>query len=141
MRSQAPQLRLPAEDSSVPRARGFTTATLAQWGIPAGDAEQVVAELASNAVRAAQATDCPLILIRLVRGPVTVVVEVGDTSSLAPVITPPRARREHGRGLPLVINLADDTGWYAAGAWKIVWAQLPAQPARAAAPGKRGRAA
>lgn len=89
----------------------------------------VATELASNALRHA---DCPA-LVTLSRTKRALVLDVADDQPLSPPRIAGERAGEGGRGLRIVQDLADDTGWYVAHGRKHVWAQLPA-PRRSCLP-------
>lgn len=109
-------------------ARLLTVAHLASWGMPSQEAEQVVAELASNAVLHGRVPGRDFRLTLTVTDGARVRIEVTDTRAEtlpASGRVPPPEEAESGRGLLLVEALAD--------AWgvdvgpvprKTVWAEL-----------------
>jgi anti-sigma regulatory factor (Ser/Thr protein kinase) len=106
-------------------ARASARAQLSAWGRPdlADDAEAVVSELVTNAVRASEGAGLPIGL-RLILTTQSVFIEVLD---YAPGIPSPReadAEAESGRGLHLVAALAADWGWTPANGGKITWAEI-----------------
>lgn len=114
--------------SSAPgTARASARAQLAQWGRPelADDAELVISELTTNAVRASEAAGSP-VAVRLVLTSASVVVQVLDSAPGVPVRYEPGADAECGRGLQLVAALSSDWGWTQTQAGKIVWAEIAA---------------
>ena len=99
-------------------ARHFTRCTLRSWDLAAlvDDAELIVSELLSNAIRHGlnRAGGCParttLVGLGLLRQGATVVCAVSDPSSDVPVVREPDHFAESGRGLLLVDALADRWG-------------------------------
>ncbi|WP_329424576.1 ATP-binding protein [Streptosporangium sp. NBC_01495] len=125
----------PGRPSQVPEARRFVRFLLADS--PFGrDAEQVVAELAANAVRhTASGRPYGTFVVEVVRKPETTRVTVYDSGQGAvPAVTHPALLGEGGRGLPLVIALASRVGCQGSRSHgHAVWAQftgerLPAPP-------------
>ncbi|MGV9312352.1 ATP-binding protein [Streptomyces sp. NPDC003691] len=122
------------------RARVLTRDHLRDWEVPhdpAERAEQVVAELASNAVRHARVPGRGFRLgLRLDRVAGVVRVEVTDARGERLPELPREGvdgEGESGRGLLLVVALADRWGWEPyAPSGKTVWAEidLKAPPAR-----------
>lgn len=111
-------------------ARLLTVAHLALWGLPSERVEQVVAELASNAVLHGRVPGRDFRLTLTVTDGTRLRIEVTDTRGAALPSSgrvPPPDDAESGRGLLLVEALAD--------AWgvetgppprKTVWAELDA---------------
>ncbi len=117
----APYLVLGTDTDAIPRARRFTTQSLA--GVAEGvvdDAELIVAELVTNALLHGR----PPVTLRLLPLPDRVRIEVEDRGRQAPVRPRQTTDAMTGRGLFLVAALA--TGWGVAQAprGKIVWAEL-----------------
>ncbi|MBL7495087.1 ATP-binding protein [Frankia sp. CNm7] len=120
--------RFPARPDAVPRIRRGTVARLRGWHVdPAAVeiAEQVVAELASNAVKAS-GPGGESVAVRLTAGEGRVLVEVWDRSELtSPRVARPGEEDESGRGLWLVEALCEDWSWYRArSGGLVVCAQL-----------------
>lgn len=146
-------LAVPAQPDRVPYIRHCTTHTLNAWrlGHLASDAELVVSELLTNAVRATQEAASPLTLGSQPVVPVVVLYLATDAEWLwvlvwdccpespAHPIGPgnganadcePDPDAENGRGLEIVDAVSDSWGsCSAAGVGKVVWAQL-SLPAR-----------
>jgi serine/threonine-protein kinase RsbW len=81
----------------------------------------VATELASNALRHAQSPA----VVTLSRGRRTLVLDVGDDQpTSAPRIADERLDDHGGRGLQIVQQLAQRTGWYIGHGRKHVWAQF-----------------
>ncbi|MFJ5801704.1 ATP-binding protein [Streptomyces decoyicus] len=123
---------------TVPEARRFTRATLAGWQMcadVADDVALVVSELVSNALRygtapredeacEAAAPFCNAWLA-LTRQNATVLCAVSDAGTGAPVVKPPDALSESGRGLHIVDQLSDAWGWTPPDrTGKTVWATV-----------------
>jgi anti-sigma regulatory factor (Ser/Thr protein kinase) len=130
--------RVPRAWRSVPRTRAMVRAVLATWGVApdaAADAELVLSELVTNAVRASAPRDRQ-VGIRLVRQPDGALrMEVSDTNAAEPERRDPAPGDESGYGLLLVDVLAHRWGTErrACGIGKTVWAQLPPSPTSEAA--------
>jgi hypothetical protein len=125
--------RLDDGPRSASAARRVTRNTLLAWGLAAlaADAETIVGELAANAVThgAALESDGGLSAepadLRLLRRAGEVICAVLDASGALPVLRPPGAAREAGRGLRMVDTLSDIWGWSPVpGRGKAVWAIL-----------------
>lgn len=120
---------------TVAEARRFTAATLTQWAVReviTQDAELVVSELVSNALRygasrpgdAGGAYSAWLGLLREDDG---VLCVVNDSSPCEPVVRTPDHFAESGRGLHIVDRLSRSWGWTPPNAsGKSVWASLSA---------------
>ncbi|HVY08580.1 MAG TPA: SpoIIE family protein phosphatase [Mycobacteriales bacterium] len=108
------------DERAVQAARRFTQATLADWGIEPGLADDVVlcaGELATNAVLHGQ----PPIQLRLRHGSDEVFLQVHDSLNAMPRRIRPTADDEHGRGLQIVAMLASDWGIRPTATGKSVW--------------------
>lgn len=96
------------------------------------DAENVVTELASNAVKAVhkhaddqELQDIPVIGVAAAWWPGGVRIEVWDSAPGKPCLLPPDCERESGRGLFIVDQLTSHNwGWRRVGRDKYVWATL-----------------
>lgn len=143
--------RLPRSRRSVPRARAMVRIALDAWEADPGtadDAELVVAELVTNALRAPAPGDRQVVV--RVRRPepepdgATVRLEVSDAGEGRPQPRVPASGDEGGYGLLLVDALAHRWGTQdrASGIGKTVWAELRAEatPAITVRPGQRVRA-
>lgn len=120
---------------SVPTARGYARAVLAEWGVTRDTAqviELVVSELVTNAVAESGKLPGPVpsaVWLRLHDRRDLVVIEVIDFAPGVPG-DPPASRDdadEHGRGLLIVATVA--AGWGTCelrGGGKAVWAAVPA---------------
>lgn len=116
---------LPDLDTHNPRtvatARDFASETLSAWGVGEllYDAQLVVSELVTNAIRYAGGT----IQLRLMRNESHLVCAVTDGSAALPTISDGDFLSESGRGLHLVDALASSWGWILInGKGKLVWA-------------------
>lgn len=106
-------------------ARRFVRETLERWGRGAsetelGDAELVVAELVSNAVRHARSRH----RVELSSGDsgLRIVVEDGDPT--LPFAANTSADRPNGRGLTIIAAVCDRWGYQRTDVGKAVWAEL-----------------
>ncbi|WP_326687774.1 ATP-binding protein [Streptomyces sp. NBC_01795] len=123
--------RLPRGRQSVARARALVRAVLTAWEVDAGvteDAELVVSELVTNAVRAPAPSDRQ-VAVRVVRPDEAAVrLEVGDAGEGRPAPRVPAPGDEGGYGLLLVEALAYQWGTERrpGGVGKTVWAELRA---------------
>jgi anti-sigma regulatory factor (Ser/Thr protein kinase) len=119
---------------SVRAARDFTVATLHRWSAAdrSYDIAIVVSELLTNALRHARPGSGDGRARRSVRlgllqlGP-GVLCAVADPSTAAPVLRPPGALGETGRGLHIVCALSDRWGYTSSGTGKVVWAMFTAR--------------
>ncbi|MFD7924157.1 ATP-binding protein [Streptomyces sp. NPDC059740] len=118
---------------TVAEARRFTAATLSHWAvrdITTQDAELVVSELVSNALRYGTSrpgdTDGAYSAwLGLLREDDGVLCVVNDSSPREPVVRTPDYLAESGRGLHIVDRLSRSWGWTPPGAsGKSVWASL-----------------
>jgi hypothetical protein len=92
----------------------------------ADDAELIVSELMTNALKAAgQQTDIQPITLHLLANDDYLMIQVWDALSTAPAPRPHTIDAETGRGLEIVTLLSDRWGFYRpAGGGKVVWATL-----------------
>jgi anti-sigma regulatory factor (Ser/Thr protein kinase) len=131
-----PLLRLSALDlrplpGAVPLARLHARTVLLEWGMAdvARDVELVVAELLSNAIRAAVGAaaggEAQPVRLRLTGRARGVQVEVWDASGAMPKRRQAVAEEPGGRGLLLVEAFSSRWGAYRVpGGGKVVWATL-----------------
>jgi anti-sigma regulatory factor (Ser/Thr protein kinase) len=122
------RLELGALPSAVPCARLHTKVILKEWciGHMADDAEIIVSELTTNALKASwSANDSTPIALHLLASHDCLAIQVWDSVPAAPDPQPHTIDAETGRGLEIVSLLSDrwglchpDTGG------KIVWAAL-----------------
>ncbi|MGW0330313.1 ATP-binding protein [Streptomyces sp. NPDC003011] len=108
-------------------ARLLTERQLAQWGVPSGTAEHVVAELAANAVLHGRVPgrDFRLTLRLDTAGALRIEVTDARGDRLPRIADPVPECAESGRGLRLVAAYADRWGVCEAPArGKTVWAEL-----------------
>ncbi len=124
--------RLPADVRSVGWARRELRRQLRAWrvgGELAANAELLVSELVTNAVRAhaAWAVPAPAIGVRFTLSDDRLRLDVRDVSDGVPVINEAKGNgevSECGRGLMLVNALASGWGVEWDGTGKVVWAEL-----------------
>lgn len=120
-------LTLAATPTAVPISRALVRLSLTRWGFREliDDAELLVSELTTNAIRAASTT-VPLIRVAIKLTLTTVRLNVWDNSEDAPLPVRPDAAEEGGRGLMLVDAISADWGWTPLGrvGGKVVWAEL-----------------
>jgi anti-sigma regulatory factor (Ser/Thr protein kinase) len=123
---------------SVPKvARGHLAVTCIGWNLAtvAEDGQEVVSELATNAINASMGPDgnpryigggrMPTVALRLSSDGIRLLVEVHDEiPSRRPVLTDAGTDAEGGRGLTIVDALSADWGWYPMPGGKCVWAVL-----------------
>ncbi|MBO2459993.1 ATP-binding protein [Actinomadura violacea] len=123
------EVTLPAERASVPRARAFGRAVLASAGAAhvRDDAEVLVSELVTAAVRQAGGSGSPLTLRLLRTGPL-LRIEVHDRGAALPHPAPVDLMEETGRAWFLVAVMADRHGTDLAATGKTVWCELRAWP-------------
>lgn len=118
--------------TSPAAARDFTARTLSGWdaGDLVPDAQIVVSELVTNALRHAPAepAGAPPIRLRLVRNRFHIGCGVSDASARVPALSPWNDLSESGRGLHLVDALCAAWGWILTrGGGKVVWALFDAR--------------
>jgi hypothetical protein len=120
---------LEPESGSVKVARELLRATTRDWGLGriTGDAELVISELLTNALRHACGPDSlpeTIHVIALNRGE-DFVCAVGDRSERRPTLREPDFMAETGRGLHLVASFSRRWGVTPVSRGKFVWALLP----------------
>ncbi|MYS89487.1 ATP-binding protein [Streptomyces chartreusis] len=134
MTQKSPELATPIRNFSLqlsptPRgarlARLLATEQLRSWGLPSDPAEQIVAELATNAATHGRVPGRDFRLLLYVVAD-TLRIEVTDTlDDRLPTPQPPTPESESGRGLLLVDALADRWGVTPGlPPRKTVWAEL-----------------
>ena len=123
------ELTLPAERESVPRARRFSRSVTAASGIAhvRDDAEVLVSELVTNAVRHATTTGSALCL-RLLRAGTRLRIEVHDQGDGVPRPRQVDLMEETGRGWFLIAVMADRHGTDHTASGKSVWCEVRAWP-------------
>ena len=141
-------LTLAATPAAVGCSRQLVHLTLSRWGLAPliEDAELVVSELVTNAVRATGLTDArprwaglgglATIEIRVLLHPASVIAEVWDRDPAPPVRHDAASDEESGRGLAVVAALCKqwDYGLLSCGG-KVVWAELAIPPGMLSAAG------
>ncbi|MFF7649005.1 ATP-binding protein [Streptomyces sp. NPDC007983] len=107
---------------SIQASRQFVTRTLSEWGYVdrLEDIELCVSELATNALLHGVPPG-RLFRVRIEATEEEVRIEVRDSGSGRPISLTPRPDCEHGRGLLLVTELADDWGDIEHTVGKTVW--------------------
>ncbi|MEU0331813.1 ATP-binding protein [Streptomyces sp. NPDC006193] len=115
---------LPRQPESAAPARRLVRAACAVWRLDdlAEDGALIVSELVTNAVRHARRDSIRVVVERL--GAARVRVAVVDFSKAPPVRKVSGLDDEHGRGLALVTELAEDWGSEPLPWGKRVWAEL-----------------
>lgn len=119
------KLELGPFPSAIPCARIHARLVLLEWNLRslAEDAELIVSELTTNAIRA---TSHPVALFLRSDGN-ALIIEVWDTLAEAPRPEPHAIDAESGRGLELVSILSARWGlFHPETGGKVVWALLPA---------------
>ena len=114
-----------ADDSEPRRARALVTESLRQTGHDGDlvdDAQIVITELASNAVRHARSP----FSVSLRSGPAGVRIRVRDGSRAIPFVRDDPVTTPSGRGVRLVATLASRWGVDRTADGKVVWAELSA---------------
>jgi anti-sigma regulatory factor (Ser/Thr protein kinase) len=139
-RTRSTALGLRPEPAAVPTARHHARATLRAWGLDdiADDAETIVAELVSNAIRATVALPPrpdgpPPVRLAITAAADGVTIRVWDASPALPRPAPPGGPGDGpgGRGLLIVAALAVRHGTRPApGGGKHIWAHLTPHPPR-----------
>jgi signal transduction histidine kinase len=114
-------------ESSPAEARNFCTRSLAEVldehdgaGRVIADAEMIVSELLTNAVKA----KCSSTEVRLSTSDHVVRIEVHDDAHGMPEVRHPDITEATGRGLLIVSTLSTDWGVEPSGDGKSVWAEL-----------------
>jgi len=114
--------------SAVPCARLHARNILREWDLAhvADDAELIVSELMTNALKAAgPLPNIEPIILNLRASDEYLMIQVWDALSAAPAPRPHAIDSETGRGLEIVSLLSDRWGFYhPAGGGKLVWAAL-----------------
>jgi anti-sigma regulatory factor (Ser/Thr protein kinase) len=119
------QLEMAPLPTAVACGRLHARNILYEWklGDTAQDAEILASELLTNSVKASYQQGTPVCL-RLLAGPGQLLIEAWDQ-----IPDPPRPQQaaygdESGRGLNVIEAIASRWGYYWAGEWKVVWAEL-----------------
>lgn len=120
--------------SAVPCARLHARAVLKEWNLGhlADDAEVIISELTTNALKASWSTnDARPISLHLLASRQHLMIQVWDALSAPPDPRPHAIDAETGRGLEIVSLLSERWGFYhPVGGGKTVWAalEIPAAP-------------
>lgn len=136
------ELRLAAEPRAASLGRAFSGSLLRAWKLDhlSDDADLIVTELISNAVRASGVTVVSphrgelnrshVLRVRLTLRPTAVIIEVFDLSSEMPRLRDTSVFHgdEGGRGLVVISELSARWGCYPDDRGKWVWAELPLYP-------------
>jgi anti-sigma regulatory factor (Ser/Thr protein kinase) len=131
-------LELGALPTAVPCARLHARHLLWEWGFNeiAADAELLVSELVTNAVKATAGQHQAAIRLQVLSDNTCVRVEVWDADPHPPVSKDgtPDPQEEGGRGLFLVAALSTRWNWYRTQEppGKVVWCELEARSAQQA---------
>jgi anti-sigma regulatory factor (Ser/Thr protein kinase) len=127
--------------TAVPCARLHAKLILKEWDLAdvADDAELIISELMTNALRAARPLpEIQPITLHLQATHEHLMIQVWDALSAAPAPRPHPIDAETGRGLEIVSLLSERWGFYhPAGGGKVIWATLKIS-ATPAPPGKAG---
>ncbi|MFF8423587.1 SpoIIE family protein phosphatase [Streptomyces sp. NPDC016566] len=120
--SQVATWDIPADPALVAPIRKQVLEQLERWSLSevGFTAELVVSELVTNAIR----YGAHPIRLRLIHDPVTLIVEVSDTSHTAPHLRRAKTFDEGGRGLLLVAQLTQRWGSRHTAEGKTIWAEL-----------------
>lgn len=114
--------------SAVPCARLHAKHIFREWNLAhvADDAELIVSELMTNALKAARPLpDVQPIILHLQASDEYLMIQVWDALPAGPAPRPHAIDAETGRGLEIVTLLSDRWGFYhPAGGGKVVWAAL-----------------
>ena len=126
--SQASRLELRPLPSAVPCARLHAKHVFREWHLAhiTDDAELIVSELMTNAVKAAgPRRDVQPITLHLRASREHLLIQVWDALTAVPAPRPHAIDAETGRGLEIVSLLSDRWGYYHPGdGGKVVWAAL-----------------
>lgn len=124
---RASRLDLGPLAGAVPCARLHARAILAEWNLAslADDAEVIVSELVTNAIRASAQP----VTLRLRADGQVLLIEVEDAVTGIPQAAPHPPDAESGHGLEIVTALSERWGFHhPPGGGKVVWAALPVSP-------------
>jgi anti-sigma regulatory factor (Ser/Thr protein kinase) len=129
----ASRLELRPLPSAVPCARLHAKHVFREWNLVhiTDDAELIVSELMTNAVKAAAPRrDIQPITLHLRASREHLLIQVWDALTAPPAPRPHAIDAETGRGLEIVSLLSDRWGYYHPdGGGKVVWATLAARAA------------
>ena len=148
-------LTLAAVPAAVGHSRDLVRLALDRWGLAslATDAEMVVSELATNAIRATGRTDADATWndvgddaaafhVRLLLFEASIVIEVWDADPAPPIPQHGTGEEEGGRGLMIVAMLSAKWDWFPVPqGGKVVWAEcaIPPRPSTDAGLPQRSR--
>jgi anti-sigma regulatory factor (Ser/Thr protein kinase) len=122
------RLPLGSLPSAVPCARLHTRLILREWNLrqAADDAEMIVSELVTNAVKASRSlAETQPVELRVLASRERLMIEVWDALPAPPQPKPHAIDADSGRGLEIVSLLSDRWGFYhPGGGGKVVWAAL-----------------
>lgn len=134
-------LTLAAVPTAVKLSRTLVAVTLKSWGLDliAEEAELVISELATNAVKAAgplaagqdgqEGAHLAVIRVRIVYLETRIALEVWDSDPAPPKPADPELDAENGRGLAIIDALCARWDYVqAAGGGKVVFAELAIPP-------------
>lgn len=124
---RADRLDLGPLAGSVPCARLHARAIVREWDLTAlaDDAEILVSELVTNAIRASDEA----VTLRLRTDWQVLLIEVEDVAPGIPQAAPHPPDAESGHGLEIVTALSERWGFYhPRGGGKVVWAALRVSP-------------
>lgn len=117
----------PPEAENVPHARHWLQRLLRRWELDGliPDASLLITELVTNTI---VHTHSPLDVVSAVADGV---LEIGvtDHDTHPPHLEHPSSRAEHGRGIALVDDIADDWGVASLDGGKQIWFRLTVDPA------------
>ena len=124
MSSYSARIDLPPVPSSVPLARRLVRDVLRTWAAPQDreDAELLVTELVANVVDHAGAAN--VLTLELEMAGAWLRIGVVDGSSIRPVVRELSHSEERGRGMRLVVSIADRWGAEDHDGGKRVWFEL-----------------
>jgi anti-sigma regulatory factor (Ser/Thr protein kinase) len=126
--TRASLLELAALPTAVPCGRLHTRLVLGDWGLShiADDAEMLVSELLTNAVKAAwQRGEASLTALRLLAAGMQLLIEVWDQSPDDPRPRQADADAENGRGFRVVEAIGNRWGFRRVNSGlKVVWCEL-----------------
>lgn len=124
----------PGSPVAITEARRFVTALLSAWPVTE-DAELIVSELATNAIRhsaSGQFGGCFTVAVHANHSRIWLGI-LDQGGQRAPHPLPPQSDEEGGRGLALVAALAASWGVTGDEQGRIVWATLNPAPEKTAA--------
>jgi anti-sigma regulatory factor (Ser/Thr protein kinase) len=121
-------IELPALPAVVPSGRLHSKQVLAEWNLDhlAEDAEMLVSEMLTNAVKAPPSPQGPgLVALRLLANGERLLIEVWDRSPADPQPREPDCESESGRGFAVIEAISHRWGYRRASrSLKVVWCEL-----------------